>query len=300
MSDSLKRSKGSKKGTTVPNHDRAAAFILTHGRPNKVVTYGSLLRSNWTRPIYIIIDNEDKTGDEYREIFGEERVIEFDKAAVAETFDTADTQQDRRAIVYARNACWKIAEDLGLDYHFQLDDDYTSFSYRFIKGDTIVQPVIRSLDEVFEAMMTFLDESGALTVAMSQGGDHMGGIDGPIRMGLKRKAMNSFVLRTDRQFDFVGRINEDVNTYVTRGMRGDLLLTALNLQLTQISTQQNNGGMTEMYLDSGTYVKTFYSVMMAPASVKVKSLGYTHRRMHHNVRWDNTVPKILNESHRKP
>ena len=84
--------------------DNFAAFILTHGRPNDIYTYRSLQEAGYTGKIYFVIDNEDKTEDEYRRLFGSENVIQFDKAAIGETFDIADTRTDRRAIVYARNA----------------------------------------------------------------------------------------------------------------------------------------------------------------------------------------------------
>lgn len=286
----------------MPQHDRIAALILSHGRANRVATHKSLRRAGWTHPIYIVIDNEDATGDEYRKRFGEEWVIEFDKAAVAESFDTADTESDRRAIVYARNACWKIARDLGLDYQFQLDDDYTSFAYRWVPDvpGASTQPPIRSLDAVVDEMMTFLDLSGAHAVAMAQGGDHLGGIEAWAKKDpIKRKAMNSFVLRSDRQFDFVGRVNEDVNSYVTYGSRGALFLTLLDLQLSQQMTQTNVGGMTDLYVDSGTYMKSFYTVMMNPSCVTVKAMGYVNPRLHHAVRWDNAVPKIITGAYRK-
>ena len=286
---------------TKPDHAKSAAFILTHKRPDRVHTWNLLQRSGWKRPIYLIVDNEDPTVDEYRQRFGSERVIMFDKAAVAETFDTADTQTDRRAIVYARNASWDIAAELGLDYFWQLDDDYTSCMYRIVEGDRLVSFMIKDMDALFEAMMTFLDNSGAMTVALSQGGDHIGGAEGTIkRHRLLRKAMNTFVLRTDRRFDFVGRINEDVNTYVTEGSRGNLFLTIVDVMITQVQTQSSAGGMSDLYQASGTYLKSFYTVMMHPSSVQVRTMGQTHRRFHHYIRWSNTVPYILNESHRKP
>ena len=63
-----------------------AAFILTHGRPDRVVTYNALLRAGYTGPIYFIVDNEDKTVDRYRDRYGD-RVIIFDKEAAAKTFE---------------------------------------------------------------------------------------------------------------------------------------------------------------------------------------------------------------------
>lgn len=51
------------------NKDNFAAFILTHGRPDNVITYQTLKKSGYTGKIYFIIDNEDKRGDEYRSTF---------------------------------------------------------------------------------------------------------------------------------------------------------------------------------------------------------------------------------------
>ena len=47
------------------------------------------------------------------------------------------------------------------------------------------------------AMIKFLDQTGAITVALAQGGDYIGGVDnGNFKKKLLRKAMNSFFCRT--------------------------------------------------------------------------------------------------------
>lgn len=280
------------------DHNKCAVFLLSHGRPDRVHTYHQLLRRGWTKPIYIIVDNEDPTVDRYRELFGEERVIMFDKRAIAATFDTADSLDDRRTDVYARNACWDIADELGLDYHWQLDDDYTQFRYRFWSNNVPVQKQIFRLDETAEALMSFLDVSGAKAVAMGQGGDFSNNV-GNFTKGIKRKAMNSFMLRRDRRFTFVGRMNNDVNTYIVNGARGDLFLTLLNTEINQLPTQTIAGGISDLYRESGTYVKSFYTVMMAPSAVHIQPMGPTNPRLHHRIKWDYAVPKILNERYRK-
>jgi hypothetical protein len=279
------------------DHTRFAVLILTHGRPDKVITTATLERAGYTGRIIYVIDNEDGRGDEYRRKFGADNVVEFDKAAIAATFDEADTTNDRRAIVYARNACFQIARDLGLDYFLELDDDYNMLRHKWI---TPGGAWVKSMDALVEAMLTFLDESGAATVALSQGGDHLGGTYLRKRKGVLRKAMNSLFCRVDRPIEFVGRINEDVNTYVTAGGRGDLFVTVLAVYLTQLATQTNSGGMTDLYLASGTYVKSFYTVMMAPSCVVVELMHSAHPRYHHRITWDKAVPKILAPHHRKP
>ena len=283
------------------NSDRFAVFILTHGRPNKVITYNTLRRQGYTGDVYIIIDNEDKTADEYRKRFGD-KVIVFDKAAIAQTFDEGDNFNDRRAVIYARNASFKIAQDLGLDYFLQLDDDYQYFSFKFTAGLVYTSDkMVRSLDRLFATILDYYKTIPALTIATAQNGDFFGGAEGTNaeRLRLKRKAMNTFFCSTRRPFQFFGRINEDVNTYVTLGNRGGLFLTFFNATIYQPATQQTAGGMTELYLDAGTYVKTFYTVMYAPSCVRVGQTGYVHNRIHHKIKWLDAVPRIVSEEHRK-
>lgn len=283
-----------------------AALILTHGRPDRVHTYYALRNSGYTGRIIIVIDNEDKTADEYRQRYSD-AVVVFDKAAIAKTFDEGDNFQDRRAIIYARNASFQIAKDKGFRYFIQLDDDYTGFYYRFDQDGFYGNGKIKSLDWLFSSLCDYLAATPFASIAISQGGDHIGGGDSSNLKAVKakRKAMNSFVCDTERPFKFVGRINEDVNTYTCEQRKGLPFLTIMAAQLIQKTTQSNAGGMTDLYLDSGTYVKTFYSVMYAPSCVKVSDLSSPqkgsagHARIHHQVSWNNAAPLILQEKYKK-
>lgn len=278
-----------------------AAFILTNGRPDRVYTYDTLRRCGYTGPVYLIVDDLDKTREEYERKFGD-KVVVFDKVAISETFDEGDNFEDRRAIIYARNASFEIAKKLGIKYFIQLDDDYRHFQFRFGPDYAYRPKVIKDLNAVFSALLEFYKESGADSVAMAQGGDFIGGPESAMaeRVQLKRKCMNSFVCSTERPFKFVGRINEDVNTYTRLASTGLLLFTTNQVSLEQTQTQSNAGGMTELYLDGGTYLKSFYSVMYQPSSVKVRAMRDRNAaRLHHSVAWKFTVPKILSESLKK-
>lgn len=281
--------------------DDFCAFILTHGRPDRVHTYKTLKRAGYTGKVYIVIDDEDKTANEYRARFGN-KVLQFCKADIAARIDEGDNFNDRRAIIYARNACWDLARKVGCRYFIQLDDDYTSFVLRY---DSTLQysgaGVKTTADQMFSALLDFYKVTPSVAIAMSQGGDHMGGSEGK-SPSLRRKCMNSFICSLDRPFLFFGRVNEDVNTYTTNGRRGILYFTVLQAQLNQLTTQSNSGGMTELYLDGGTYIKTFYSVLYAPSCVKVGILQDPRggpERIHHKINWHHTAPKILDEKHKK-
>tara|TARA_R110000787_G_scaffold214859_1_gene323985 strand:- start:67 stop:921 length:855 start_codon:yes stop_codon:yes gene_type:complete len=278
-----------------------AAFILSHGRANNVITYDTLRKTGYTGDIYIIIDNEDKTAKEYYDKFGD-KVVMFDKKKIAKTFDEADNFDDRRAIVYARNACFDIAKDLDIKYFIQLDDDYTTFRFAANdKGEYITSnTAITKLDKIFEAMLNFYKSTNIHSIAMAQGGDFIGGENSRVfKEKLARKCMNSFICSTDRPFQFVGRINEDVNNYTHKGSLGYLFFTIATVRLEQKQTQSNEGGMTDIYLDNGTYIKSFYSVIFQPSAVTISLMGNKNNRLHHRVNWNATTPVILDEKYKK-
>lgn len=272
------------------------AFILTHNRPDKVFTYKTLRNQGYTGKIILVIDNEDPSADKYYEKYGKENVYMFDKLAISKTFDTADTSEDRRAIVYARNACFSIAKELGYDYFLELDDDYLKFEHRWIENNKLKTKQISNLDKAFEAFVDFLENTNTKSIAFCQGGDFIGGVTNKrTQEGLLRKAMNSFFCKTDRPFTFVGRINEDVNTFTSLAQQGDLFFSYTGAMLRQKQTQTNSGGMTDIYLDTGTYVKSFYTVIFSPSCTKISSMGDAHHRIHHQINSDLCYPKILNE-----
>lgn len=272
-----------------------AVFILTHGRPDNVITYKTLEKCGYSGKVYFVVDNEDKTVDKYVANFGSDRVIVFDKKAMADSVDEGNNFDERRTITHARNACFDIATKLGITYFVQFDDDYGQFKFRF-EAEAGNKWMVKRIDPIFQSFIEFYKSIPAASIAFSQGGDHIGGFS---VTKLKRKCMNSFFCSTERPFRFVGAMNEDVNTYTTMGSRGELFFTFTSLQLDQKETQTQGGGITDMYLRFGTYCKAFTTVMMQPSSVKVSMMNTTNPRIHHMIRWANTVPCIIDERHRK-
>lgn len=280
--------------------DDFAVFILTHGRPDNVRTFETLKKQGYTGKIFFILDDEDETSNKYIENFGQENIIVFNKKLAAKAVDTPDLSEDRRAIVYARNSCFDIAAMLGLRYFLQLDDDYVCFHHRFAEEGRLKSRRYKSLDKVFEYMIDFLNDSKALTIAFAQGGDFMGGAENDFFQNrIKRKAMNTFFCDVQKPFSFVGRINEDVNTYTLLGNQGELIMSVADANIVQLQTQSSKGGMTDIYLDKGTYMKSFYSVVYSPQCVKVAEMGRKYKRLHHQISWNYCTSMILSERYKK-
>lgn len=143
-------------------------FILTHGRADRVITYNALRKSGYTGRIVLVIDNEDVQSEAYIARYGKDNVRIFDKSAVAETFDEG-LKGDRRTIVYARNACFDIAEKSGFRYFMELDDDYEYFAWRFddeLKY-LVSTPRIKNLDRCFDILLDYYKGIPAKSIAIS-------------------------------------------------------------------------------------------------------------------------------------
>lgn len=283
-------------------HKSFVAFVLSHGRAGNVKTIRTLRRSGYTGKIIIVIDDEDTMEDDYKRIYGKENVVVFDKLDISRRYDTMDNFDERRTVFYARNACFEIAEKLGYKYFLELDDDYTQLAFKIVDNGKFKSKDVKEADTLFDSMIDFMNISGAYTVAFAQGGDFIGGKDnGRFKKKIIRKAMNTFFCRTDRKFDFIGRVNEDVNTYCYNGIIGNLMMTYTDVAIEQGTTQKQTGGMTEQYLDSGTYLKSFYTVMCCPSCVYISMMGGSKKsmRLHHMVEWNYCTPKILSDKYKK-
>ena len=282
------------------NNKQFTIFILTYGRSEKIYTLNTLKKQNYTGQIFLICSDDDKQVDDYKK--NHKNVIVFSKNDYKGKFDIGDNFNDDRVVVFARNAIFDIAKNLNIKYFIVLDDDYTSFRYTSDdKGKYITkQREIKNMDTIINNLLEYYINTNAKTLCIAQGGDFIGGENSRVFIKkLTRKAMNFFVCSTERPFKFIGRINEDVNTYVRLGTLGDIFLTIADLRLQQLDTQSNTGGLTEFYLEGGTYVKSFYTILFSPSCTSINTMGNKYRRLHHRISWNNAIPVLLEEKFKK-
>jgi len=186
----------------------------------------------------------------------------------------------------ARNIAWDTAAKLGWTHFVVLDDDYGGMQiyqnwgmqYRELLINT--KGEIRKVPEqwgdcLFHSLWDLLDDVPQIQcVSLSQSGDRADHI--------KQKVMQTFFLRTDRRFQFVARLNDDVTTYYDLGLRGEIVLQMPALQIRQWQTQKQPGGLSEDYLRYGTYAKSMYTVLRWPAHCQVDYIPSVGR-IHHKI-----------------
>lgn len=278
-------------------NNKIAVFIMVHGRPDKMKTFHTLRNQGFTGDIHLIADDQDETADQYRSMFPS--VLVFKKSDAASRMDSGDNSGDLRSTLFAANTAFDFAESMGITHFFIMCDDYYDFYYAF--PDTKGKVIPKDLDRLFSSMVDFYEFSGAKSLAFAQTGDFIGGIDNGKEMYRfsKRKVMNTFLCSPARRFQFVGRLNEDVTTYTLLGSRGDLFLTIPVIAMGQKDTQQEKSGLSDVYRDNGTYVKSFFSLMYNPSCVKIAMMGANHKRIHHTINWSNAVPQIIDKKYKK-
>lgn len=272
----------------------ACVVILSHNRAQRNITLRQLLKNyGFKGDWYIMIDDEDPEREEYRSLYPD-HLIEFSKDEVKPEIDMMDNFQRKDVVVYARHAIFHKVKALGYKFFLMLDDDYEDLGTRCFEGfSRLVEP-----DKVFDLFFDYLEQTPSIQcVCFAQGGDCMGGIsDGKLCL---RKAMNTFFCDVDRPLNFVGTLNEDANLVADSGTKGVVFITNKLGQIKQSETQEAKGGLTEAYLSLGTYVKSFYSLMVNPSAVRIGAMGVSRMRIHHKVNWKYCVPKILNPKYKK-
>ena len=289
------------------DENTVCVYVISNGRPDNVATIDlALSRSNYRGPWYIVLDDEDPTREQYERKYGSERIVVFPKQETINSFDIGDNFGLSGSCV-PRAALWNIARDHGYRYFLVLDDDYTDFTWRFDENNRPAYgfKVILDFDEAINAMLDYYKTlpPQILTLSILQKGEMIGGwanqtVDA---IKVKRKAMNFFLCDTEREFVFPGRLNEDVNAYTEVQRRGSALMMINIFCLNQKATQQTKGGLTEDYIEHGTYTKSFYSVMRCPSGVKVSMLvdRNANPRIHHKVNYKRVAPAIIPERYRR-
>ena len=154
-----------------------AAFILTHGRAKNLVTIEALKRGGFTGKWYLILDNEDRTKEQYQQLFGAEKILIFNKKEYADKIDEGNNFDDRRATVHARNAAFDFAEKLGINFFVLLEDDYENFEYRFPNknNEKLIGIDIKNLDKIFQLHIDFLKKTPFTSIALAQMGITLAG-----------------------------------------------------------------------------------------------------------------------------
>ena len=297
----MRRKRGQIVNSQMRKPNDFVIIILCHCRPYNTTTPASLRSFGYTGDIILLLDDEDPTIEEYREQFPDIPIEIFSKDEMLLHTDIMNSTVNKSCGVYARNVCFEVAEKYGYKYLCEMDDDYVGMPYRYVDNGKLYRSNNVKLDDVFNAYIELLESSDDIeAIAFAEPGDFVGGVGSRlVNKHYLRKCMGSWIMRASSSIRFLGLMNDDCNAYYINGSRGKIFLTFPFIMIDTPATQSVKGGMTDVYKGTGTYTKSFYSVVLCPSFVKVGMFGDKHYRMHHHTFWDNAVPKIVSSRYKK-
>ena len=239
-----------------------AIFILTHGRPDKQYTYHALDKARYTGRRILLLDDEDETYSEYKERYPDE-IILFNKQSYIDTSDTGTNVEQRKCILYAKNAADDIAKDLGLSAYVVADDDIIRFRHRWKEGEVTHTQEVRNLDEVSEAYIEFMEEGNIAAVSFGDARLYMGG-----KLLLGRIPYNFVYRLTSIPYEWRSSMYEDTVTPVIESRNGAYTLGLPNIQFDMKQCDSSAiGGMTDVYSTMSVLDRASVALMYNPAGI---------------------------------
>lgn len=244
-----------------------AVLVLTHGRAHDQVTFHELEKHGYSGKTYLVIDDLDEQRPEYERLYGDS-VIVFDKREYAKRVDTMTTEDELRSVVFARNAAYDIADDLGLSYFAMFDDDLYLFKFRYVIGGVLTYSYVSDFDALFDSMVGFLETTGVTSLNIASSGSLIGGAQGIYGRGMGWNVTGACVVRKDSPLRFVGILNEDFNAVLLGANVGQSTLEVYSITKDTPCRGTNGGGNNEIYNDNERYVREFYSMIVHPSGLR--------------------------------
>lgn len=282
---------------TTNNDGLSTIYIISKGRP-QCKTAETLQNINYEGDWFIVCGNNDETLPEYIKKWGEDKVLVFDWYEEIKKTDVMDNfgfEKMPSGAAPVRNAVFDFSRARGERRHWQMDDDFFNFSLvnvemtnnKRIDGHLLHKWLKRiaqyaenaKLSNIGIALREEVYPSDAKTFTQRVYGTHNMSNDPEITPRWK------------------GRFNDDTIHGITVHRLGKG--KEMNLKFISVdtpNTQQDDGGLTEMYKELGTVRKTAYLILIAPNATKL----VIHKgRYHHRVDWSKLVVKTISEKWKK-
>ena len=272
-------------------------YIISKGRP-QCQTAVTLTKINYPGQWFIVCGNNDETLPEYKKKWGEDRVLVFDWYQQIKETDTLDNfgfDSMPSGAVPVRNATIDISRSRGERRHWQFDDDYNGFSLtnanlikkKRLEGEELQWWMCR--------IAKFADNCGLPNCGFSLGTIESAP-DNAKKLGTRVfNAHNQS--STGLATRWRSRLNDDLMNAIETHRLGQKTEYSFHfLALTMPPSQQEAGGLSDIYRDEGTVRKSAYPILLAPNAAK---LVIKFGRYHHAVNWKKIRAKVISEKWQK-
>lgn len=269
-------------------------YIISKGRP-ECITAQTLTKLNYPGEWYIVCGNNDETIPQYIRNWGENKVLIFDWYNEIEDTDTLDNfgfDNMPSGASPVRNATIRISKERGEKRHWQFDDDYRAFwltdadlkhKRRIDNGELLCWWMCR--------IAKFADSCHLPNCGFALGTIESAP-ENAVNMGTRvfnAHNMSSEGLTTRWR----SRLNDDlINAIETHRLGQKTEFSFLFLCLVMPPSQQEQGGLSDIYRAEGTVRKSAYPILLAPNAAR---LIIKFGRYHHKVDWSKIRAKIISE-----
>lgn len=275
-------------------NNKIGYFILSHKRAGNQLTLKTLKKNGIQEDVYIVVDSNDEMLEDYKRIY--DNVIVFDKEEYETKTDTIDIEGNMDVVLYARNFAIDYAKQKRYEYIVVLDDDLKDFHYRYVAQDgKLKKKKVKHLKEIIKLIVKYEEKCNISIVSFGNDYDYIGGANGGIKEGIRRKANGIFIINLKHNISFISRFNEDVVTCWDLNKKGYLVFSFLDIQMKAVKTRRNIGGMEDCYKSMSDYNKAFYGVISSPENIYIT----VDKKGELIMRKRNNFPKIVSERYKK-
>lgn len=277
-----------------------AIFILTHGRPDRQLTYETLQREGYTGKVYLVVDDLDTTAPQYMCQY--DNVILFDKMKYVDKTDCGLSEPKINFAVFARNAIEDIAKEMGYKFFGMFDDDVKKLRFRYEENNHLMSVEVMNLDKVIDAVLEYMEECCISTTSFSPVPAFIGGLNRfeqrTLDSGKLRECFN--VIFRNSSFDVHWGLNmhEDRITSMISGLQGQIwqMLLFIQMDLGELFGK-SDGGNSSVYRSMDKFQQVFFPTLVFPNSIYV---SYYNQHFTPRVTGeDNICNKIISGGYKK-
>ena len=279
---------------------KTAVFICTHGRPDTQHTLHLLRKSGYTGKIYLVLDDEDETYNSYHQNFNYcDDICQFNKQFYIDKSDTGTNENQRKCILYAKNFCEDMAQDMKLDAFVIADDDILNFRFRYPEDDSLKsQKVLTTMDDVMDAYYQAMIDCNMVATGFGFTQFYFSGTEsfGNENMQKYRVPYNFVFRNAKHKVDWMSWFGEDIITAVYYGRIGQLWTALPYVQQEIVALASASGGMKDTYDGNSSARLAMQNIMYLPAELKT---FYYQGKFMASIKRDKAFPKLISSSFKK-
>ena len=279
-----------------------ATLIISHGRPQNILTLSSLTKAGYTGQYYIIVDDQDKSVQEYKQNYGN-NVVVFNKQHYLDSAISFNLEPLVNVAVHARNAAEDIAVQLGLKYFLLLDDDIINFQFKYNQDGCLNRIKAFDIDNIISMYIKYMEDANITTLGLAHDGYFLGGNINMFTLpqhSRYRLLANAFLRKVSEKVVWSPDMCEDFITSILENRKQNVWISlpflSCSCKVQGMNKKKVDGGNSNVYIEQGNYGVAIYSVLNLPDCYRLK---ISKKLWFECVDYNLTMPKIISSRYRK-